>query len=83
MMTPLFKKFADLDEFKNVDFYTCDTEELEVVMMECSVKAMPSFMAFQSGFKVKEVLGVQPQQLQVCVSYSSPGSWLELYFRHF
>ncbi|KAJ7589189.1 thioredoxin-like protein [Mycena floridula] len=61
MIGPFFKKFSDLKEFENFDFYTCDTDEQDKVMEECQ---MPSFMAFRNGNKIKEIVGVKPQPLQ-------------------
>lgn len=64
MMTPLFNKLAELEEYKNIEFYSCDTEAHESVMMECNIKSMPSFLAFKSGNKIAESVGALPQNLQ-------------------
>jgi hypothetical protein len=40
MMSPLFYKFSDLAEFKDLDFYTCDTEEQDDVQTECAIRVV-------------------------------------------
>lgn len=40
MIAPVYSKFSDLDEFKDIDFYKVDTEEVEEAMMEAGVTAV-------------------------------------------
>ena len=53
------KKFADLDEFKKVDFYTCDSEEQEPVAYECSIPGVSEEIVQMEGVDQIRMLDAQ------------------------
>lgn len=65
MISPLFEKFAASSDSSKIAFYKVDVDEQEQISQEVGIKAMPTFLFFQNGKKLSEVVGANPQQLQV------------------
>jgi thioredoxin 1 len=64
MISPIFEKLSDSDAKDNVFFAKVDVDQAEDVSQEYGIRAMPTFMAFQNGEKVDEVLGADPSKLE-------------------
>jgi thioredoxin 1 len=64
-IAPQVAKFAE--EFKNVEFYQIDVDEVSEVAAEIGVRAMPTFIFFKDGQKVNEVVGANPPALRAAV----------------
>ncbi|KAE9410798.1 thioredoxin [Gymnopus androsaceus JB14] len=55
-ISPVFEKMSEEDEYKDlVDFYKVD---------EIGIRAMPTFIAFNKGEKIEELVGANPGGLQ-------------------
>ncbi|KAK9245084.1 thioredoxin-like protein [Lipomyces tetrasporus] len=49
------KVHAFSEEFTNAEFYKVDVDEVSEVASEVGIRAMPTFMLFKAGQKIKEV----------------------------
>ncbi|KAK9455470.1 thioredoxin-like protein [Dipodascopsis uninucleata] len=65
-VSPLVEKLSEAYKEK-MDFYKVDVDELADVASECAVRAMPTFMIFKNGEKVKELVGANPGALRSMV----------------
>jgi len=64
-ISPIFEKFSERDEFKDVDFYKVDTDLNDgEIAQEVGIRAMPTFIFFQAGNKIDELVGANPQGLE-------------------
>jgi thioredoxin-like negative regulator of GroEL len=68
MISPLFEKFAAAAPADKIAFYKVDVDEQEQISQEVGIKAMPTFVFFKNGQKLSDVVGANPQKLQVSVS---------------
>ncbi|GBE77305.1 Thioredoxin [Sparassis crispa] len=66
VISPIFEKLAE--QFPDAGYYKVDVDEQNEIAQEVSVRAMPTFMAFKNGQKVKEVVGANPSGLQTLIS---------------
>ncbi|RPD64761.1 thioredoxin [Lentinus tigrinus ALCF2SS1-7] len=66
LISPIFEKLSEQTDA--VDFYKVDVDEAQDIAQEVGVRAMPTFMAFKQGNKVKEVVGANPPALQGLVN---------------
>ena len=64
-ISPVFEKFSDLEEYANLEFYKLDVDKVEAASLEAGIRAMPTFMVFKDGVKVKELVGANPSGLKV------------------
>lgn len=55
---------SELAEFNNVEFYKVDADEQEQISQEVGIRAMPTFILFKDGNKIKEFLGANPNGLK-------------------
>ena len=53
--------------YPDARFYKLDVDEVPDVAQELGVRAMPTFVIFQNGEKVKEVVGARVQMLREAV----------------
>ncbi|KAI0714666.1 thioredoxin [Earliella scabrosa] len=64
-ISPIFEKLSE--QFPNADYYKVDVDEAGDIAQEVGVRAMPTFMAFKNGEKIKELVGANPPGLQVSI----------------
>lgn len=69
MIGPILEKFSN--EHPALGYYKVDVDVQDKIAQEVGIKAMPTFVFFQKGEKVKTVVGANPQALQV----SRKGVW--------
>ncbi|GHJ86608.1 hypothetical protein NliqN6_3010 [Naganishia liquefaciens] len=62
MISPHFEKAEAT--FENVVFVKVDVDEQPEVAKECSIRAMPTFLAFKKGEKIGELTGAAPAKLK-------------------
>ena len=55
MIAPKFQEFSS--KYPNVTFLKVDVDQLGDVAMEQGIRAMPTFLIFKDGQKVKEIVG--------------------------
>ncbi|KAL2862329.1 thioredoxin family protein [Aspergillus lucknowensis] len=64
-IAPQINAFAQ--EYSNIEFYQIDVDELTDVAEELGIRAMPTFIFFKDGEKVKDVVGANPQAIQLAI----------------
>ena len=52
------------DQYSKARFYKVDVDQLPDVAQELGVRAMPTFIFFKDGEKVKSVVGADPAALE-------------------
>ncbi|KAG9007828.1 hypothetical protein FRB95_011999 [Tulasnella sp. JGI-2019a] len=62
VISPVFEKMAE--QFTNVKCYKIDVDTQSEISQECGIRAMPTFMAFKNGQKVKDMMGANPPALE-------------------
>ncbi|KAF8346081.1 thioredoxin TrxA, partial [Amanita rubescens] len=62
-ISPIFEKLSDI--FTGVEFYKVNVDDQGGISQEVGIRAMPTFMLFKNGEKVQELVGANPQGLQV------------------
>ncbi|EPS99336.1 hypothetical protein FOMPIDRAFT_1024202 [Fomitopsis schrenkii] len=65
-ISPIFEKLAE--QFPGAEYYKVDVDEQTDVAQEVGIRAMPTFLVFKSGNKVKELVGANPGALQTLIS---------------
>ncbi|KAG6907473.1 hypothetical protein DXG01_008809 [Tephrocybe rancida] len=63
-ISPVLEKLSELDEFSGVEFYKVDVDEQQDISQEVGIRAMPTFIAFQNGDKIDELVGANPAALK-------------------
>ncbi|KAF8893714.1 putative thioredoxin [Gymnopilus junonius] len=61
-ISPIFEKLSESAP-EGVEFYKVDVDEQEQIAQEVGIRAMPTFMIFKDGDKVKDLVGARPAQL--------------------
>lgn len=69
MVSPLFERLSR--QFTAVKFRKVNAEEQEQVSQEVGIRAFPTFVVFQNGNKVNEVVGADPHRLEAVVQNTS------------
>ncbi|XP_006453915.1 hypothetical protein AGABI2DRAFT_132659 [Agaricus bisporus var. bisporus H97] len=69
VISPIFEQLSG--DAQQVEFYKVDVDTQQDIAQEVGIKAMPTFVAFKDGNKVKELVGAKPQELKDLVSASS------------
>ncbi|KAG9042324.1 hypothetical protein FS837_011015 [Tulasnella sp. UAMH 9824] len=64
VISPIFEKFSETEEYAGIGFYKCDVDAQPEISEEVGIKAMPTFMAFKNGNKFSDVVGADPTGLQ-------------------
>ncbi|KAK9379478.1 thioredoxin-like protein [Kockiozyma suomiensis] len=63
------KVHAYSEEFtEGIQFFKVDVDEVADVAAEVGIRAMPTFMLFKNGQKVKEVVGANPPALKSAIT---------------
>jgi len=55
------------ETYTSANFYKMDVDQASELAQELGVRAMPTFMLFKGGEKVKEVVGANPSALKVAI----------------
>ncbi|CZR64771.1 probable thioredoxin [Phialocephala subalpina] len=72
VIAPTVVKFSE--EFPDAHFVKVDVDEVPDVAQELGIRAMPTFIVFKDGEKVKEVVGANPKALQAAIAeFASTG----------
>jgi len=64
VISPIFDKLSEQDAHSAVKFYKVDVDTWSDISQAAGVRAMPTFMLFNSGEKVNEVVGAMPSELE-------------------
>ncbi|KAG8918749.1 hypothetical protein FRC01_001680, partial [Tulasnella sp. 417] len=67
MISPIFEKLSEQQEFSGVEFYKVDVDDASAIAQECGIRAMPTFKLFKDGPVVGDLQGVNPTGLQALV----------------
>ncbi|PWN94169.1 thioredoxin [Acaromyces ingoldii] len=65
MISPMFEKLAGAADADKIEFYKVDVDEQGQIAEEVGIKAMPTFVFFKDGKKIKETVGANPGALDV------------------
>ena len=66
-ISPLFAKFSDDPANDKIHFLQVDVDEVPDLAQELGIRAMPTFIVFQDGNKVEEIIGAKVDALQKAV----------------
>jgi len=66
MISPIFETLSK--EFHSVKFYKVDVEAHQDISAEANISAMPTFIVYRDGIKVKDLVGANPAGLQSLIS---------------
>ncbi|KAI0789461.1 thioredoxin [Abortiporus biennis] len=69
VISPIFEKLSE--QFPNVTFAKVDVDEQGDISQEVGIRAMPTFILFKNGNKVKDLVGANPGALQVSIIHHS------------
>ena len=64
VISPIFERFSDMEQFSGVEFYKVNVDALEQISTEVGIRAMPTFMAFKDGNKIDELVGANEKGLE-------------------
>jgi len=65
-ISPIFEKFSNSTE--SVEFYKVNVDDLGDVSQKAGIRAMPTFVLYKKGEKVTELVGANPQKLELLVT---------------
>lgn len=65
IISPMVDQFSE--SYSGASFYKLDVDNVADVAQELGVRAMPTFMLFKGGAKLKEVVGANPTALKVAI----------------
>ncbi|KAH7319828.1 thioredoxin [Stachybotrys elegans] len=71
-ISPFLTKMSDEAQNQGIKFLKLDVDELPELTAELGVRAMPTFMVFQNGKKVDEMMGAHIPGLQNMVEKHRP-----------
>ena len=64
-LTQHFHRFSGV--YENAAFFKLDVDELPGVSQELGIRAMPTFLFFEDGEKVNEVVGANPKAIGTAI----------------
>ncbi|TCD64741.1 hypothetical protein EIP91_003663 [Steccherinum ochraceum] len=70
VISPIFEKLAA--QFPNIEFRKVDVDAQDQISQEVGVRAMPTFIAFKDGAKIKDLVGANPSGLQDLLTAVNP-----------
>jgi thioredoxin 1 len=65
VISPMVDQFSET--YSSANFYKMDVDQASELAQELGVRAMPTFMLFKGGERVKEVVGANPQALRAAI----------------
>ncbi|KAI6133714.1 putative thioredoxin [Pisolithus croceorrhizus] len=68
-ISPIFETLSK--KFGTIKFRKVNTDEQEQISQEAGIRALPTFVVFQRGNKVQELVGANPNQLEAVVQGAS------------
>ncbi|KAF8231934.1 thioredoxin [Tricholoma matsutake] len=68
IVSPLFEKHSDDPKFSGVKFYQVDVDDWPGISSSAGVRAMPTFMVFQAGERIADLVGAIPTKLEELLS---------------
>ncbi|KAL4070400.1 thioredoxin [Scleroderma citrinum] len=68
---PIFEKFSGQAQFSGVDFYKIDVDDSPDISQEVGIRAMPTFMVFNNGNKVDDLVGADPKALERLITVAA------------
>ncbi|KAG8940846.1 hypothetical protein FRC04_004997 [Tulasnella sp. 424] len=66
-ISPILEKLSNQEESAGVEFYKVDVDEQPDISQEVGIRAMPTFIVFKDGEKVKDLVGANPGALTALV----------------
>ncbi|KAJ9102631.1 hypothetical protein QFC19_004740 [Naganishia cerealis] len=69
MISPHFEKMEAASD--NVLFVKVDVDEQPEIAQACSIRAMPTFLAFKKGVKIGELTGAVPAKLKALIEQAA------------
>jgi len=70
MISPKFEKFSDENK-GDVTFYKVDVDDQPDIAQEVGIRAMPTFILFKNGQKVKDIVGADEAGLLNLITTAS------------
>ncbi|MFV2199016.1 thioredoxin family protein [Nocardiopsis sp. LOL_012] len=67
LIRPKFEDLSNKPDNAGIGYYSVDVDDQGDIAQEVGVRAMPTFMLFQKGQKVGEVVGANPEGLNSLV----------------
>ncbi len=65
VIAPKVAKFSE--EYPTAHFVKLDVDEVPDVAQELAIRAMPTFLVFKNGKKIREVVGANPVALKSAI----------------
>jgi thioredoxin 1 len=65
VISPIFTELSEKPEYQGIKFVKVDTEDQAEIAQELGITALPTFVLFQNGKKVAQVLGANRASLEV------------------
>ncbi|KAI9801759.1 MAG: thioredoxin trx1 [Sarcosagium campestre] len=65
VIAPKVVEFSE--KYSNARFFKVDVDEVPDVAQELGIRAMPTFLLFKNGEKVKEIVGANPTALEAAI----------------
>ncbi|KAB8265166.1 thioredoxin-like protein [Aspergillus pseudonomiae] len=66
-ISPVFEKLASDQAFSSIKFVKVNTDEQDDIATEVGIRSLPTFMVFQGGQQVDQLVGASPPALEQLV----------------
>jgi thioredoxin 1 len=67
VISPVLDRLSESPDFAKVGFFKFDVDALPNLAQENGIRAMPTFLYFKNGEKIKEVVGANPPALEATI----------------